>query len=250
MDSTTRFGDRAADYARFRPSYPRALVEAMLDGFVAPDVADLGAGTGISAALLAACGARVYAVEPNAPMREAIAPNTAVTPLDATAEATTLADASVDVVTAFQAYHWFDADRVLRETARIARPRARFVAVWNERDLDDAFTAAYQRVIDRYILDDTERARIAREDTVDADLRRHGWSDVRSVAIRHERRLDWETLVGFSRSASYLPKTGAAYDAMVAELRALFASVPAGDARFVLLATAHIGERDEAALVE
>ncbi len=243
MDSTRRFGERAADYARFRPSYPRVLVEAVLEGFAAPVVADLGAGTGISSALLAECGARVYALEPNAAMRDAIAPHASVTALDATAEATTLPDASVDIVTAFQAYHWFDPDRVLREAARIARPRARFAAVWNERDLEDPFAAAYQRIIDRYVLDDTERARIAREGTVDSDLRRHGWSDVRRVAVRHARPLDWETLIGFSRSASYLPKSGAAYAAMEAELRALFETTAPAERRFALVATAHLGER-------
>ncbi len=250
MDPTTRFGARATDYARFRPSYPRALVEAVLDGFTAPAVADLGAGTGISAWLLAACGARVYAVEPNGPMRAAIAPGDGVIAIDATAEATTLADASIDVVTAFQAYHWFDPDRVLREVARITRTTARFAAVWNERDRDDAFTAAYQRVIDRFVLDETERARIAREGTVEHDLVRHGWRDVRRVCVRHERPLDWATLIGFSRSASYLPKSGPAYDAMEVALRGLFDAPPGGSARFVLVATAYMGERDESVRVE
>lgn len=250
MESTVRFGERAADYARFRPSYPIALVEALLAGFTQPDVADLGAGTGISAALLAACGARVVAVEPNAAMRAAIAPHANVATVAATAEATSLADASVDVVTAFQAYHWFDADAVLREAARIARPRARFAAVWNERDLGDAFTAAYQRIIDRYILDDTERARIAREGTIDGDLCRHGWTSVRSIAVRHDRSLDWDTLVGVARSSSYLPKSGPAYAAMERELRALYDAAAPGAARFALIATAHIGERGETTLVE
>ena len=47
-DSTTRFGDRAGDYAKYRPSYPRDAIEAVVEGFSRPDVADLGAGTGIS----------------------------------------------------------------------------------------------------------------------------------------------------------------------------------------------------------
>jgi predicted RNA methylase len=56
MDSTTRFSKRAEDYARYRPSYPAEAIAAILDGFAEPRVADLGAGTGISSALLADAG--------------------------------------------------------------------------------------------------------------------------------------------------------------------------------------------------
>jgi len=118
-DSTTRFSDRADDYARFRPTYPREIVDAILAGFDNPAVADLGAGTGISSRLLADAGARVFAVEPNAPMRAQIVSSTNVTPIDGRAETTSLPEASIDIVTAFQAYHWFKPEAVFTEVARI-----------------------------------------------------------------------------------------------------------------------------------
>jgi SAM-dependent methyltransferase len=149
-DAATRFSDRAEAYARFRPSYPREIVDALLDGFAAPVVADLGAGTGISAALLAAAGARVYAIEPNAAMRAAIVTGQRIEAREGTAESTGLPARSVDVIAAFQAYHWFDAPAVMAEAARIARPRARFAAVWNERDLEHPFSAAYEAAIAPY----------------------------------------------------------------------------------------------------
>ena len=241
-DSTTRFSARADDYARYRPSYPREAIDAVLAGFSAPRVADLGAGTGISSVLLAQAGARVFAIEPNAAMRAAIAQRADITVVDGTAEATTLPSQSVDVIGAFQAYHWFDPNRVLTEAARIGRERARFAAVWNERDEADPFVFAYSEIIRRYMTDDTEAKR--RGTSVDDDLRRNGWSDVRVLEFRHVVPVDWEALIGRTRSASYLPREGPHYDAMAAELRALYDRAGEfGGARFALVTSVHLGER-------
>jgi SAM-dependent methyltransferase len=241
-DSTTRFEKRAGDYARYRPSYPRAAIDAVLAGFSAPDVADVGAGTGISSVLLADAGARVYAIEPNAAMRAAITPRADIIVVDGTAEATTLPERSIDIVTAFQAYHWFDPDHVLAEAARIGRVRARYAAVWNERDEGDPFTGAYGAIIRPYMIDDTETRR--QNKTVDTDLRGHGWSDVRMLEFRHAVPVDWEALIGRARSTSYLPREGPAYEAMTRELRELFDRADEfGGARFALVTSVHLAER-------
>jgi SAM-dependent methyltransferase len=241
-DSTTRFGVRAGDYALYRPSYPREAVAAVLDGFSAPDVADVGAGTGISSIALANAGAHVFAVEPNANMRGSIPSRQDITVIDGTAEATRLADDSVDIVTAFQAYHWFEPARVLAEAVRIGRARVRFAAVWNERDEQDSFTAAYSSIIGSYMLDDTETHR--RKTTIDTDLREHGWSDVRVLQFRHAVPVDWEALIGRTRSTSYLPREGPAYEAMAEQLRALYDRAGEfGGARFALVTSVHLGER-------
>lgn len=244
-DSTQRFGNRADDYARYRPSYPPEIVTAILEGFPNASVADLGAGTGISARLLANAGAFVYAVEPNGAMRAAVPSSERIRAVDGTAEATTLERSSVDVVTAFQAYHWFEPPAVMREAARIAKPRARFAAVWNHRDRSDPTTAAYEAIVDRYDTSGGAIDRSRRAGTVLEDLRAAGWSNVRVVTGRHEHPLDWEALIGFVRSASYLPREGDAYDAMAAELRAEFERQSRrGPVRFVWCTQAHIGDRD------
>lgn len=242
MDSTTRFGNRAGDYARYRPSYPIEAIDAVLDGFTAPRVADLGAGTGISSVLLADAGAQVLAIEPNAAMRGSIPSRPEIVVIDGTAEATTLPARSVDVITAFQAYHWFDPDRVLPEAERIGRPRARFAAVWNERDESDPFVRAYSDVIRRYTSDDTESRR--RKTSVDHDLSAHGWSQVRVLEFRHSKPVDYEELIGRTRSASYLPREGPPYESMATELHALYDRAGEfGGARFVLLTSVHLAER-------
>ena len=70
---TERFSGRASDYVAGRPGYPPESLDVLFAGLGAPEtltVADLGAGTGISSRLLAARGARVIALEPNAAMRD------------------------------------------------------------------------------------------------------------------------------------------------------------------------------------
>ncbi len=242
MQSTQRFSDRAVMYARYRPTYPSAIINAIVEGFVDPTVADLGAGTGIASRLLADAGAIVYAIEPNVAMRAAIAPHLGITAVAATAEQTTLPDASIDIVMAFQAYHWFDAEAVLDEVARIARPHARFAAVWNRRDRRDPFTGDYESIIDRY--DESGGVdRVHREATVVDDLRRHGWHNVRSVRSEHRHELDWESLIGFIRSCSYLPERGAAFDALESDLRDVCRRFEPGGLAFSWVSEAYLAER-------
>ncbi|REN17172.1 class I SAM-dependent methyltransferase, partial [Mycobacterium tuberculosis] len=99
-------------------------------------VADIGAGTGISTRLFLAAGHPVIAVEPNAAMCEAaeqlLAPDyLRLKVADGTAEATGLADNSVGLVAAAQAFHWFDTTAVRREWARILQPEGMALVFWN-----------------------------------------------------------------------------------------------------------------------
>ncbi len=131
-DSTARFSSRVADYVRYRPGYPRALVRLLEEECgLAPEsvVADVGSGTGILSELFLHNGNRVYGVEPNREMREAgerlLAAYENFVSVDGRAEATTLEDACADFVTAGQAFHWFDPAGARREFQRILRPPRR-----------------------------------------------------------------------------------------------------------------------------
>ena len=129
LSPTQRFSDRVENYVRYRPSYPREIVTLLQSdhGLSAKSaVADLGSGTGISAALFLQAGCTVHAVEPNREMREAaeklLGHHAHFHSVAGSAEATTLQDHSMDFVAAAQAFHWFDASAVRKECARILKP--------------------------------------------------------------------------------------------------------------------------------
>jgi SAM-dependent methyltransferase len=132
-----RFGDVADGYERARPLYPESALSELAAGCrLRPGtrVADVGAGTGKLTRQLVGLGADVVAIEPARGMRrrlEAEVPG--VTVLDGTAEDIPLPDASVDVVTAGQAFHWFDTHRALDEISRVLRPAGWLALLWNER---------------------------------------------------------------------------------------------------------------------
>jgi SAM-dependent methyltransferase len=131
------FASAADVYERARPSYPQDAIDwlAAQTGLgPGRTVVDLGAGTGKLTRLLLPTGARVVAVEPIPEMRAHIDDAEV---LDGTAEAIPLPDASADVVTVAQAFHWFDHERALPEIHRVLRSKGSLVIVWNMRDLDD-----------------------------------------------------------------------------------------------------------------
>jgi SAM-dependent methyltransferase len=144
------FGPAAGLYDAIRPSYPSQAVAWAL----APlgpgrwTIADVGAGTGIMTRLLLAAGHDVVCVEPDAQMRSHLIETTReATAIAGSAEALPLPDACLDGAVAAQAYHWFDEDQANAELARVIRPGGVFAAIWNDRDEDVPWVAAYSEII-------------------------------------------------------------------------------------------------------
>ena len=111
-DPTRRFASRVAHYVRWRPGYPREIVgllERECGLGPASVIADIGSGTGLLSRLLLEHGNPLFGVEPNTEMREAgaalLADCPRFTSVAASAEATTLAAASIDLIVAGQAFH-------------------------------------------------------------------------------------------------------------------------------------------------
>ena len=226
--TAARFDSRVANYAAYRPGYPRELIEFLRDelglgsGSV---VADVGSGTGILSAMLLGAGCRVFAVEPNAAMREAaegaLGGDANFTSVAGTAEATTLEDASVDFVAAAQAFHWFDTERARAEFRRILKPAGWVVVVWNNRRTDStAFLREYEQLLRRF---GTDYAQVAATYGDEQSLRKFFASGYQSKWFDNFQLFDFDGLKGRLLSASYVPLAGhPSHEPMLAELRRVF----------------------------
>lgn len=126
-----RFSGRAELYAQSRPSYAQGAVD-LIRGAVPRGgvIADIGAGTGIFTRQLLSAGYRVYAVEPNADMRGMLS-DCGAQVVCASAEATGIPDKSVSLVTAAQAFHWFDKEKFRAECRRILCDGGKVLLLWN-----------------------------------------------------------------------------------------------------------------------
>lgn len=231
-DSTERFSSRVADYVRYRPDYPAALMTWLHGPMgVARDaqVADIGAGTGISSRQFLAAGHPVIAVEPNAAMRAAaehwLAPEHArFRAVDGRAEATGLADASIDLVAAAQAFHWFDTVAVRAEWQRILRPGGMALVYWNSRLLDASpFLVGYEQLLLDY---GTDYTAVAERYQDDATMQAWFGAGLRGqVQLPNVQYLDLDALRGRLLSSSYAPQAGHPRHApMLAALQDLFAA--------------------------
>jgi len=246
-DSRERFSDRVDDYVRYRPGYPPPLVDAVLAAAAAAVqvVADIGSGTGIFTRLLLERGARVAGIEPNAKMRQAaetaLQSFPAFTSIDGSAEDTGLADHSLDLVTAAQAFHWFNNDRARREFARVLKPGGRLALVWNRRRLEEPFQQAYEALLREYSAD---YGRIHHLTLADDEIGAFfAPGEMTLTQFENLQILDFDALLGRLRSASYCPPENTpAYRSLVAGLRRLFADhAENGEIRFAYDSRLYLG---------
>ena len=134
------FTSLAEDYSRYRPEYAPSVRDALLGMIAKPageiDAADVGAGTGIWARMLAARVRSITAVEPNDDMRiigERDCAGLPITYRRGSGESTGLASGSVDLLTMASSFHWVDFDRGLAEFHRALSPGGRICLLWNPR---------------------------------------------------------------------------------------------------------------------
>lgn len=211
MEPTRRFSDRVENYARYRPSYPVEVLDlleaecGLRDG---ARVADVGSGTGILSRLLLECGAFVHGVEPNREMREAaerlLSDYERFTSVAGSAEATTLPDSSVDLITAGQAFHWFDHEAARREFGHVLAPGGTVVIVWNSPSYDASkFMGDYRRILEEFGTDYKRVTRLGADKEPPASF--FGDDGFASRTFDYSQTLGLETLKGRLLSSSFVP---------------------------------------------
>jgi SAM-dependent methyltransferase len=205
------FSSKVTDYAASRPDYPAPLFESLrVQCNLHPGamVADIGAGTGLLTQGFLARGYNVTAIEPNAAMRTAadqlLARYRAYRSTDGAAESIPMATASVDLITAAQAFHWFDIENARTEFLRVLRPDAKVALIWNDRVLTEPLHGALDEVFSHY--GGAKRsALVAHEERGDIP-RFFGTAASVELTWQHEHHLNESGLLSLVFSRSYMPE--------------------------------------------
>jgi len=154
-DFKDHFSSLAQGYVRFRPRYPRKLYAYLAR--IAPSCAcawDCATGNGQAAADMVEYFSQVIATDASAEQLSQAPQHPRIRYEVAPAEASGLAEASVDVVTVAQAVHWFDFERFYAEVRRVVKPGG-VIAVWTYSATDitppiDAVLEQFYRQMDAY----------------------------------------------------------------------------------------------------
>ena len=227
-DATTRFSTRVDNYVRYRPAYPREVIQLLRDECgLKPDhvIADVASGTGIFTRLLLDSGNRVFAIEPNAEMRAAgeqfLENSPHLTSIAGKAENTTLPAHSVDFVTAAQAAHWFDRAAARREFVRILKPGGWCALIWNERRTSSTpFLRDYEQLLLSY---GTDYENVRHERTTETLPEFFAPNSCAEQDFDYLQEFDYEGLEGRLLSSSYAPLADhPKHSPMLKELRRVY----------------------------
>ncbi len=228
-DSTKRFSNRVENYIKYRPGYPNDVIETLRSecGLTSDSIiADVGSGTGILTEMFLRNGNLVYGIEPNTEMREAAERLLKDYPqfrsVAAQAEETRLGAASVDFVTAGQAFHWFDRKKAGEEFTRILKPQGWVALIWNERVTKSTpFLVAYEQLLKDYSTDYEQVDHRRIDEVVIRDF--FASPDFRLKQFKNLQVFDYEGVKGRLLSSSYAPEEGHPnYQPMIEELERIF----------------------------
>jgi SAM-dependent methyltransferase len=190
------FGGVATLYDKARPSYPPALIDALM-AFSPRRVLDVGCGTGKASRLLIERGCDVLGVEPD-PAMAAIARGHGITVEEATFETWEPGGRIYDLIVSGQAWHWVHPELGVVKAASLLHPGGHLGVFWNrgrpDGDTQVALEAIYRRLAPE--IADSNVAIKPREEPHDR-LREfaHGdlFSDIQARAFPWETSYDRES---------------------------------------------------------
>ena len=188
-------------------------------------IAEPGSGTGFLTELFLTNGNQVFGIEPNPEMRTAgerqLASYPKFSSINATAEATTLPDQSVDLIMAGQAFHWFDRVRARSEFSRILKPAGWVVLIWNGYFVGASpLMAAYQDLVMRHGTDYQEVIRELDHSDIASFF---APASCKMAHFNFQQTFDYQGLEGRLLSSSFVPEPNHPnYEPMLRDLRVIF----------------------------
>jgi len=218
-----RFDGKALNYSKYRPRYPRRILR-LLEAGVGLDnrsvVADIGSGTGILSELFLKNGNHVLSVEPNDEMR-GIAERrlekfgNRFVSVKGTAESTSLASRTVDLVAVGQALHWFGPES-RKEFRRILKGKRFVCVVYNDRRSNGRAETVYSKLVEEYGGDRGTVPEV--DDTYISQFL--GNDQFTKFSIPNRQVLGYVGLLGRLASASYMPGPGSqSWNALTRDVR-------------------------------
>jgi SAM-dependent methyltransferase len=202
----SRFASVADAYERGRPEYAPAVVGALAAELaLAPGarVLDLAAGTGKLSRSLLAAGLDVVAVEPQEPLRDALAAGIGAERVrEGVAEAIPLPDDSVDAVTVADGFHWFEHAQALAEIRRVLRPGCGLVVLVTVPDWSGASWAHELGTLLQDIR--PEHPFFDGPPWQEAVRAAGGWTEPREIRVITSQPLDPSRIVDYVASMSFV----------------------------------------------
>ncbi len=256
-----RFRTAAAHYLAGRPPYSPRLIRRVIDLTCltpAHRVLDLGCGPGMLTLAFAPFAREVLGVDPEPEMLRAAGAH------EAPANVRWMQGSSNDLGPAFgrffltvmgRSFHWMDRAETLRRLDALIEPGGA-VALFGDDHLpvpDNAWRERWRALIDRYANDDPWRGRERRAAWIrhEAVLLESAFSGLERITVIERRPVATATLIdrALSMSSTSRARLGERADAMVEEMRALFADLaPSGTVIEVLSTTALLARRPDRSL--
>ncbi|MFX0059713.1 MAG: class I SAM-dependent methyltransferase [Candidatus Hodarchaeota archaeon] len=223
IDPKVRFSSRVDNYIKYRPKYPQEIIKFLTEKRILTKeskIADIGSGTGILSELFLKNGNPVYGVEPNIDMRKAgeilLEKYANFFSVDGSAESTGIEKMSIDLITAGQAFHWFNIEKAKLEFKRILKPNGYVVLIWNNRKKEgNNFSHEYENLVSKYGIDYKE---VRKQEGAVGKF----FNYERKIFYNYQET-DYEGFKGRFLSASYIPlEDDPIFPEMISKLKEIF----------------------------
>lgn len=207
----SEFNTCATEYHKFRPDYPMALFELLIERFKLSSnslIADIGCGTARASIPFAEQNIKVIGFDSSLEMLQ-LGQKTckdlglSVHFLQSSAEEIPLSDKTLDFINCAQAFHWFKAQKAFNEFKRILKPSAGFALYWNNRDqLTAPYLAEVEELITKY--NPKYKGGYQSQDWEKIIKDSQLFTNIEFYSFSHSESLSIEDFIGLTRSFSYV----------------------------------------------